>query len=348
MAALNDTVLQCLREAAARGASDLHLISLLPPTARVAGRLEVIPGPVMDHAMLEEVARSLFPERDLKEAPCRVLPLPGGGRVRATAWLAGGVPQVTFRLAPTRPKKPHELGLPATLIRAARGGRGLILLAGPAGSGRSSSMHAILEHLNNTKRWLIVTIEDPVEWEHTPGSSAFVQVDLGADSTGPTAAIRGALRHCPDCIAIGDLADTASRRAALEAASSGALVIACLYAHTSAQALARMIEAHPIGEQRAAQGLLADCLTAVFVQRLLPTVTGGRTLAGELLLGTGPVRALVREGKLSQLPTVVETSAAEGMQSLDAQVRALFEEGKISYSTAVTHATDRAVIDSLL
>jgi len=346
--ALTDVLTRCAREAADRGASDLHLVCGLPPIAKVAGEMEVIPGPVTDREALAGAAAGLFPGRDLREAPCRALSLPGIGRFRVTGWLAGGNPQLSLRLVPSCPPTPGELGLPAALTRAARAGSGLVLLAGPAGSGRSSTMHALLSWLNDTKRWLIVSIEDPVECEHPSRQSAFVQLDLGADSPDLPTAISGALRHAPDCIAIGEMSDPVSSRAALEAAASGILVIACLYAHTAAQALARMIEAHRAGKQHSARELLADSLAAVFAQRLLPTICGSRTLAGELLLGTAPVRALIREGKLAQLATVVETSGAEGMQSLDSQVRALFEEDKISFSTALTHSTDRSALESLL
>lgn len=331
-----------VRQALAVGASDLHLSAGLPPMVRLHGALQAFnpPGPVWHDDQVQQVLKQLMPaERWHNFASQReddfALAHPEWGRWRVNAFHQHRGAALVMRAIPDRVPLLAQLHAPAQLSGLALQPSGLILVTGPTGCGKSTLLAALLDHANRSLQGHLLTIEDPIEFVHTPQRCMINQREVGAHTHSFENALRSALREDPDVILIGELRDLATIRLALTAAETGHLVLASLHTASAPQAVDRMVDVFPAGEKDMARTLLADALLAVIAQTLCPRQDGlGRVAAHEVMVATPAVRNLIREGKTAQLYSVVQTSAHAGMQTLEQSLQALQHSGQISSDTA--------------
>ncbi len=328
------TLQELLALAAEQEASDIHLSAGLAPRFRVHGELLALHAPPLSaEAVQAAVCELLTPpqqrtwtqEGDV-DAACE---LPGLGRFRLNAFHhARGPGAVLRRIAPHVPSL-AALGAPALLAEWALRPRGLVLVTGPTGSGKSSTLAAMLGHLNAERAGHVVTLEDPIEFTHPPGRCLIHQRELGLHTRSAARALRAALREDPDVILLGELRNLETMRLALTAAEAGHLVLATLHTASAAQAVDRMVDVFPTGDKPLIRSMLAESLVGVVAQALLPARGGGQVAAFELLQATPAVRHLIREGKTAQLTSAMQTGAAQGMQTLDQALAALVRSQRV-------------------
>jgi twitching motility protein PilT len=226
--------------------------------------------------------------------------------------------------------------------------RGLVLVTGPTGSGKSTTLAAMVDRINTERACHILTIEDPIEYAHSSKKSIVVQREIHYDTYSFAAALRSSLRQDPDVVLIGEMRDLETISAAVTIAETGHLVLATLHTNSAAQSIDRMIDVFPPHQQQQIRVQLAGMLQGICSQRLVPGIGGGRVVAAEILVATGAVRNIIREGKTHQLDAVIQTGAEYGMQSMDRQLVALVQEGKISYDEAKNFAIDLQELDRLM
>jgi twitching motility protein PilT len=269
------------------------------------------------------------------------LRLSTGARFRANAyWQRGGV-AASFRLVPSRIPPLEELGLPAVVSELTQEPQGLVLVTGPTGHGKSTTLAAMIHHINQSRRAHIVTIEDPIEFEHQHDQAVVDQREVGTDTGSFAEALRRVLRQTPDVIMVGEMRDRETIGAALTAAETGHLVLATLHTNDAAQSVDRIIDVFSPGQQPQIRGQLSQCLAAVISQRLLPRVDGdGLALACEVLIATPGVRHMIRDDKLQGIATAIDAGAQRGMQSLDASLRMLVRAGRVARADAQLIARD--------
>lgn len=331
---------EILRAARLRDASDVHLAPGLPPVLRVAGILEPLSGPSMPAEETAALAGALFSEKARLQIEAAG---DGGtayrdcehGSVRVHAYrTAGGISLALRMLAPDVPAL-ESLHLPAAVASLAELSHGLVIFTGPTGSGKSTAMAALLDRINRTHAKHIVTIEDPIEYVHISAKCIVSQREVGRDSGSFADAVHGALRSDPDVILLGEMRDALTMHAAVTAAETGHLVFTTLHTADAAQAVDRIIGVFGGDMQEQIRIQLAQTLAAVVCLRLVPRSSGeGRCSAAEVLLGTHAARALVREGKTHQLRTLMETSRALGMQTLESHLGELASRGEIAIDAA--------------
>ena len=304
-----------------RGASDLHLSAGAPPMLRVDGAVEPLPEPALQSAQLEAWLAPLLAADDLSVQEAQdadfAIELPEVGRFRANVFRHQRGLGAVLRTVPAHVPSLAELGMGPVFEQMAAAPHGLVVVAGPTGSGKSTTLAALVDHVNRHRPAHILTIEDPIEFIHRPRRSLVHQRQLGRDTGSFADALRAALREDPDVILVGEMRDLATMRMALAAAETGHLVFATLHTGTAPQTIDRIVNAFPAAEQAATRAALAESLTAVVAQALLPKAGGGRVAAHEIMLATAAVRNLIREHKLAQLRSVIQTGAAQGMQTLE-------------------------------
>jgi len=336
-----DEVLVALLHATVEaGSSDLHLTVGRPPTVRRDGLL--VPFDNVAELGSDEVERmvmSVVPDDRKEEFETdRQLDfsfgLPGVGRFRANAFHQRGSMALALRVVPTRLRTLEELGAPAACTMLLNKPYGIVLVVGPTGSGKSTTLAAMIDKINETKPVHILTIEDPVEYLHNHRTAMVNQREVGSDVESFTSGLRSALREDPDVVLLGEMRDLDSISIALSLAETGHLVMASLHTNDAAQALDRIIDVFPAEKRDQIQTMLAGSLQGVVSQRLLPGIKGGRVAAYEVLMGTDAVRNLVCEGKSRQLRNVVATGAAEGMQTIEMDLARLVSAGLITLDTA--------------
>ncbi|MEW6399027.1 MAG: type IV pilus twitching motility protein PilT, partial [Bacillota bacterium] len=330
-----------LGNAVDRGASDLHLGVGLPPVLRVDGRLERTPLPAVSADQMKEFLHEVTtPEQrgDL-ERDGQVdfsYGVAGLGRFRISVFRQRGTVAFAVRVIPTEVPSPDELGIPPALVVAAFAPKGLVLVTGPAGSGKSTTLAGLIDTVNRNSERHIITLEDPIEYLHRHRRSVVHQREVGTDTSSFAAGLRSALRQDPDVVMIGEMRDLETMATAITAAETGHLVMATLHTIDAAQTVARIVDAFPAGQQNQVRVQLAGALVAVAAQQLIPRADGqGRVAAFELLLCTPAAANLIREGKLHQLGTVLETGSALGMVTMRQSLQRLRDAGLISEEECV-------------
>ena len=329
-----------LQATVAAGASDLHLSIGRAPTARRDGVLVTFEGvEVLDHATIERMVMSLLDDRKREELfeVSQVdfsFGLPGVGRFRANAFRQRGTLALALRVVPFRVRSLEELGAPWAATELLNKPYGLVLVVGPTGSGKSTTLAAMIDRINEERPCHILTIEDPVEYVHNHKMALVNQREVGTDVHSFTDGLRSALREDPDVVLLGEMRDLDSISITLSLAETGHLVFATLHTNDASQALDRIVDVFPAERRDQIQIMLAGCLQGVISQRLLPVEGGGRVAAYEVLLGTDAVRNLVREGKSRQLRNVISTSQKEGMQTIEMDLARLVASGLISIEAA--------------
>jgi twitching motility protein PilT len=324
----------------AHDGSDLHLQVGSPPMARLEGELAPIPETEkLDEATVETIVRDLLtPTTKEKLARDRQVDFSFGwrtsARVRANAYYQRGSLSLALRRIPTRIPTADELGLPLHLQDLVLRPHGLILVTGPTGSGKSTSLAALVEKVNQARPAHILTLEDPIEYLHRNARSVVNQREIGDDVPDWHAGLRAALREDPDVLLVGEMRDLESIQATLTIAETGHLVMATLHTNDTAQAIDRIVDVFPADRRAQIQVQLSATLLGVVAQRLVPRIGGGMVAAFELMLGTPAVRNLVREGRTNQLRNAVATARQAGMQTLEHHLSELVVRGVVTYDDA--------------
>ena len=338
-----------LAETVRLGASDLHLKVGVPPTMRVDGQLQASDYPVLTAEDTERYLAVLLPERlrvEFKETHEADFAISGGesGRVRVNAFRQRGLISVALRPVPPPGQTFADLGLPPVLSRLALEPRGLVLVTGPTGCGKSTTLAAMVDAINRTRRVNVVTIEDPIEVVHQDNLALIHQREVGEDTGGFAEALRRVLRQDPDVILIGEMRDRSTIDAALKAAETGHLVLSTLHTLDAAETIGRILDFFPGNLQRQVRLLVAGTLRGIISQRLLPRADGaGRVVAVEVLVNTERVAERIADPALtSEIPDVIAEGSYYGMESFDQAILRLFAAGKVTFSEALRHATKPA------
>jgi len=329
------------------GASDLHLVTGQPPALRIRGEVERIKFDLLTNDGLKAMLYEITPEHKVKQFEETgdvdfAYEIPGLARYRANFFQQQFGCAAVFREIPSKIVSALELGLPTVVSKLASLPRGLVLVTGPTGSGKSTTLAAIINEANITRKDHIVTIEDPVEFVHQSQSCIVNHREVGRHTKSFTAALRGALREDPDIILVGELRDLETISLAVEAASTGHLVFGTLHTTSAAKTVDRIIEVFPSGEQMQIRSTLADGIRAVIAQVLFKRVDKkGRCAAMEILIANSAVRNLIRESKTFQIPSMIQTGKKYGMQLLDDAIQELLNKGWISGDEAYLKANDK-------
>ena len=270
------------------------------------------------------------------------------GRFRVNAFHERGNLAAALRLIPNEILTIEQLGLPDTVNKFAEYPRGLVLVTGPTGSGKSTTLAALVDKINSERAQHIITIEDPIEFTHKSKKSVLVQREVHYDTFSFSAALRSSLRQDPDVVLIGEMRDLETIASAITIAETGHLVFATLHTNSAAQSIDRMIDVFPPHQQPQIRSQLSNILMAICSQRLVPSIGGGRVAAAEIMIATPAVRNIVREGKTHQLDAVIQTGAEYGMQSMDKTLVSMIHTGKITYDEARNFAVDIEELDRLM
>ncbi len=343
-----------LEEVIKKKASDLHLQVGLPPMLRVDGALvPVTSADILNDEAVETLIFAILDEDQkqilLKDKEFDFSFAFGDlGRFRVNAFHERGNLAAALRLIPNEILTVEQLGLPEVVKKFADYPRGLVLVTGPTGSGKSTSLAALLHKINVEQGKHIITIEDPIEYTHTSSKSVVVQREVHYDTYSFSAALRSALRQDPDVVLIGEMRDLETIASAITIAETGHLVFATLHTNSAAQSIDRMIDVFPPHQQPQIRSQLSNILMAICSQRLVPMIGGGRIAAAEVMIATPAVRNIIREGKTHQMDAVIQTGAEFGMQSMDRTLVNLVHAGTISYEEARNYAVDIDELDRLM
>jgi twitching motility protein PilT len=343
-----------LEEVVKKKASDLHLQVGLPPMIRVDGALVPVAGSdILTDEAVETLVFAILDEDQkqilLKDKEFDFSFAFGDlGRFRVNAFHERGNIAAALRLIPNEILTIEQLGLPPIINKFADYPRGLVLVTGPTGSGKSTTLAAMLHKINMERAEHIITIEDPIEYTHRSKKSVIVQREVHYDTYSFSAALRSALREDPDVVLIGEMRDLETIASAITIAETGHLVFATLHTNSAAQSIDRMIDVFPPHQQPQIRSQLSNILMAIASQRLVPAIGGGRIASAEILVATPAVRNIIREGKTHQLEAVIQTGAEFGMQSMDKTLVQLVHNGTISYDEARNYAVDLDELDRLM
>lgn len=343
-----------LDEVIKKKASDLHLQVGLPPMLRVDGSL--LPVTAAEPLNEEAVETLIFAilDEDQKQILLKDKEFDFSfafgdlGRFRVNAFHERGNLAAALRLIPNEITTIEQLGLPEIVNKFAEFPRGLVLVTGPTGSGKSTSLAALIHKINTEQSKHIITIEDPIEFTHKSKKSVIVQREVHYDTYSFSAALRSALRQDPDVVLLGEMRDLETIASAITMAETGHLVYATLHTNSASQSIDRMIDVFPPHQQPQIRAQLSNILMAIVSQRLVPSIGGGRVAAAEILIANPAVRNIIREGKSHQLEAVIQTGAEFGMQSMDKQLMTLVHAGTITYDEARNFAVDIDELDRLM
>lgn len=328
------------------GASDVHITVGIPPKMRVNGALVTMDGPKLMPADTMEIAVQVMNEKQKQHfeenGECDMsFAIPGEGRYRVNIYKQRGSIAMAFRLVDTQVPAPESLGVPQSVIDLYQKKRGLILVTGPTGSGKSTTLASLIDTINNNREAHVITLEDPIEYLHQHKRSIVNQREIGLDSLNYAHALRAALREDPDVILVGEMRDFETISVAITAAETGHLVLSTLHTIGAASTVDRVIDVFPPHQQQQIRVQLANVLEAVISQQLVPMSGGkGRVAAFEVLHSNPAVRNLIREGKTHQLTSVMQTNRKSGMITMDDALQQLYMEHKIDREMALQFAQD--------
>ena len=343
-----------LEEVVKKRASDLHIQVGLPPMLRIDGALMPAAGTQpLDEPAVERLVFQILDEDQrqilLKDKEFDFSFAFGAlGRFRVNAFHERGNLAAALRLIPNEIKSASELGMPPVVNTFADFPRGLVLVTGPTGSGKSTTLAALVDKINSERSQHIITIEDPIEFTHKSKKSVVVQREVHYDTYSFSAALRSSLRQDPDVVLIGEMRDLETISAAITIAETGHLVFATLHTNSAAQSIDRMIDVFPPHQQPQIRAQLSNILMAICSQRLVPAIGGGRVVAAEVLIANPAVRNIIREGKSHQLDAVIQTGADQGMQTMDRTLANLVQNGTITYDSAREFAVDLTEFERLM
>ncbi|AMB84073.1 type IV pili twitching motility protein PilT [Pseudomonas agarici] len=332
-------ITELLAFSAKQGASDLHLSAGLPPMIRVDGDVRRINLPALDHKQVHDLIYDIMNDRQRKDFEEFLetdfsFEVPGVARFRVNAFNQNRGAGAVFRTIPTRVLTMSDLGMGEVFRKITEVPRGLVLVTGPTGSGKSTTLAAMIDHLNNNKHHHILTIEDPIEFVHESKKCLVNQREVHRDTQSFSAALRSALREDPDVILVGEMRDLETIRLALTAAETGHLVFGTLHTTSAAKTIDRVVDVFPAEEKSMVRSMLSESLQAVISQSLLKKVGGGRVAAHEIMLGTPAIRNLIREDKVAQMYSSIQTGGSLGMQTLDMCLKDLLTKGLITRDNA--------------
>ena len=343
------TLDQLLRLTVEKKGSDLHLVVGMPPCIRVDGDIIKQDFPPMMPADVEALLMQVMKEKNKKDLLENLeldisYSVPQCARFRGNVIVQRGTLAAVFRAIPFEIPTLDKLGLPADVRRLCTLPRGLILVTGPTGSGKSTTLAAMINHMNTNFEYNMVTIEDPIEFLHSHKRSIVRQRELGGDTLSFNNALRTVLRHDPDVIMIGEMRDPESISIALTAAETGHLVLSTLHTQTAPLTIARIIDSFPSEQQNQIRSQLSNTLRAVISQQLLPRIGGGRVSAVEYMVDTPAIRNMIREGKDHQIYSTMQTAQKEGMQTMDQALLKLMREQKITRESVIENCVERAEV----
>ncbi|MBI4364211.1 MAG: type IV pilus twitching motility protein PilT [Candidatus Latescibacteria bacterium] len=328
------------------GASDLHISAGMPPLVRLRGEMARTNLPSLSgdeiRAMLDEIMPPGQHARFEAESEADFgFEIPGVARFRANVFQQRRGPGGVFRVIPTTIRTLDDLGCPPVLREMAMKERGLVLVTGPTGSGKSTTLAAMIDHLNSNKQGHIITIEDPIEFVHESKKCLVNQREVGAHTKDFATALRSALREDPDCLLVGELRDLETTSLAITAAETGHLVFGTLHTNSAAKTVDRLIDIFPGDRQSQVRTMLSESLECVVAQTLIPTADGkSRVAALEILVGIPALRNLIREDKTAQILSIMQVGAQHGMQTLDQSLKDLVTSGKITRAEALKRTTN--------
>ncbi|HAO19109.1 MAG: type IV pili twitching motility protein PilT [Desulfobacteraceae bacterium IS3] len=330
-----------------QGASDLHLVSGQPPALRLRGEIERVKYKVLENDELKAMLYEIAPEDKIKvyEETGDVdfgYEIPGLARYRANFFVQKYGCAAVFRQIPSNVLTAEQLGLPQVLTKLAMLPRGLVLVTGPTGSGKSTTMAAIIDYANKNRKDHILTVEDPIEFVHKSQGCIVNHREVGRHTKSFSAALKGALREDPDIILVGEMRDLETIALAVEAASTGHLVFGTLHTSSAAKTVDRIIEVFPSSQQDQIRSTLADGIRAVIAQNLFKKIPKGRCCAQEILICTPAVRNLIRENKTFQINSAIQTGKKYGMQLLDDHIMDMLQKKQIYPEDAYQKAVDKA------
>jgi twitching motility protein PilT len=331
-------------------ASDLHLSAGLPPMIRVDGDMRRINVPPLEHRVVHGLVYDIMNDKQRKDyeeffETDFSFEITGVARFRVNAFNQKRGAAAVFRTIPSKVLTLEELKAPESFKDIVNVPRGLVLVTGPTGSGKSTTLAAMIDHLNDNRYEHILTIEDPIEFVHTSKKCLINQREVHKDTLGFSEALRSALREDPDIILVGEMRDLETIRLALTAAETGHLVFGTLHTTSAAKTIDRIVDVFPAAEKDMVRSMLSESLRSVIAQTLLKKIGGGRVAAHEIMIGTPAIRNLIREAKVAQMYSAIQTGQAVGMQTLDQNLRELVKRGLITRADAKVKAQNKDAID---
>jgi twitching motility protein PilT len=328
-----------------QGASDLHISAGMPPIIRVDGEVRRIKLPSLDHKQVHTLIYDIMNDKQRKEYEDVLetdfsFEVPGLARFRVNAFNQNRGAGAVFRTIPSKVLTLDDLGMGKVFQDLSELPRGLVLVTGPTGSGKSTTLAAMVDYVNDTRADHILTIEDPIEFVHESKKCLVNQREVHRDTHSFSHALRSALREDPDIILVGEMRDLETIRLALTAAETGHLVFGTLHTTSAAKTIDRVIDVFPAAEKDMVRSMLSESLMGVISQTLLKKPKGGRVAAHEIMIGTPAIRNLIREAKVAQMYSAIQTGASYGMKTLDQSLQELLKKGMISRETARERAAN--------
>lgn len=332
-------ITELLAFSAKQGASDLHLSADMPPMIRVDGDVRRINLPALDHKEVHSLVYEIMNDKQRKDFEEFLetdfsFEVPGVARFRVNAFNHNRGAGAVFRTIPSKILSMDDLGMGQIFKDLAMTPRGLVLVTGPTGSGKSTTLAAMVDYINDTKYDHILTVEDPIEFVHESKKSLVNQREVHRDTLGFNEALRSALREDPDVILVGEMRDLETIRLALSAAETGHVVFGTLHTSSAAKTIDRIVDVFPAEEKSMVRSMLSESLQGVISQTLLKKVGGGRVAAHEIMIGTPAIRNLIREAKIAQMYSAIQTGSALGMQTMDQCLQTMLGKGVITREVA--------------
>ena len=332
-------IAQLLAFGVKQGASDLHLSAGLPPMIRVDGDIRRINVPEMDHKQVHDMVYDIMSDKQRKDYEEFLetdfsFEIPGLARFRVNAFNHNRGSGAVFRTIPSKILSLEDLGAPKIFQEISEYPRGIVLVTGPTGSGKSTTLAGMVDYKNDTEYGHILTVEDPIEFVHESKKCLVNQREVHRDTLGFNEALRSALREDPDTILVGEMRDLETIRLALSAAETGHLVFGTLHTSSAAKTIDRIVDVFPAAEKSMVRSMLSESLKAVISQTLMKKIGGGRIAAHEIMIGTPAIRNLIREDKVAQMYSAIQTGQNVGMQTLDQNLKGLLAQGSVAKDEA--------------